>query len=103
MGKMQWKLLLDFGEMRHYTLRRQEIGGISQMGCRILTDREDIYAALYCSTSMWAFGPIFHGKKEAREFLDWLGVDPRGIEFTDSVLERKVSEFRAQRGDEEGE
>jgi hypothetical protein len=64
------------------------------MGCRILTDREDRYATLYCSTSMWAFGPIFYGEQEALDFLLWLGVDPRGIKFTDSYLERKVAEFR---------
>lgn len=36
------------------------------MGVRILTDRQSDYpqAVLYCSTSDWAFGPVFNGNGE---------------------------------------
>jgi len=66
------------------------------MGVRIIEDRHSGAAVLYCSSSMWAFGPVFENEDEALRFLRWLLVDPRGPEFTDSVLERKVTEFRMQ-------
>lgn len=51
------------------------------MGVRVLAS--DSKAVLYCSTSMWAFGPVFYAtddksaEESAREFLTWLRVDPR--------------------------
>ena len=61
------------------------------MGVRILEGEHN--AVLYCSTSMWAFGPLFEDAAEAQIFLDWLMVDPRGL--TDGELEAKYSEFLA--------
>ena len=64
------------------------------MGVRIIESNRamDNYAVLYCSTSMWAFGPVFHeGYDEAQAFLDWLGVDPRGL--SESELQEKYREF----------
>lgn len=62
------------------------------MGCRILEG--DDGAALYCSTSMVAFGPIFDDGEAAEAFLKWLdGVDPRG--FSDQELMTKYSSWLA--------
>jgi hypothetical protein len=70
------------------------------MGVRVLYDGE--IGAMYCSTSDWAFGPVFseengHDAQERIEcFLRWLGKanDPRSL--TDHQLSRKYSEWRAQ-------
>jgi hypothetical protein len=40
------------------------------MGVRIVSDEN--VAALYCSTSGLAFGPIFVSHSEAEDFLSWL-------------------------------
>lgn len=48
------------------------------MGCRILYDSEQNYAALYCSTTDVAFGPLFpswdgrDADERAESFLRWL-------------------------------
>lgn len=70
------------------------------MGVRILTD--DKQAALYCSTSEIAFGPIFHGtddgmysaEERAAAFLRWLPGDAR--RFSESELLKAFSEWQAQ-------
>lgn len=77
------------------------------MGVRILTDKYDETAVLYCSTSDWAFGPVFYkddfkiddqkyvcinASTFAETFLKWLGRDPRIID--DISLEEKYHEFR---------
>lgn len=69
------------------------------MGVRILHDRKAEMATIYCSTSEWSLGPIFHDNRglglEANEianrFLKWLPSDARVYETVD--LERKVSLF----------
>lgn len=72
------------------------------MGVRILTDTQSDYpqAVLYCSTSDWAFGPVFSGNGEhdaeerAAAFLRWLPDDPRRL--TESELETAYATWRAQ-------
>lgn len=70
------------------------------MGVRILHDARADEAVLFCSTSGWAFGPVFsehegHSADErAESFLRWLVIDPRSLDQTD--LERKHSEWRSQ-------
>ena len=68
------------------------------MGVRILEgDTGGGYrnAVLYCSTTDWAFGPLFEDADEAQAFLDWLGVtDPRTL--ADNELATKVSQFRVE-------
>ena len=65
------------------------------MGVRIIQGRFDGdsrgYAVLYCSTSMWAFGPVFEDEFQAQEFLDWLPDDPRS--YSDALLESKHVEW----------
>ena len=60
------------------------------MGVHVLRDKHE--SCLYCSTSMFAFGPIFYEGEEPDEFLDWLVADPRGM--TDKELEQKVTDWR---------
>ena len=61
------------------------------MGVRIL---EGDGACLYCSTSMWAFGPVFEDRDQAQAFLEFLGaVDARTL--GDHELELKYGEFLA--------
>jgi hypothetical protein len=72
------------------------------MGVRIITDRQSDHpqAVLYCSTSDWAFGPVFsgNGKHDADEraeaFLRWLPQDARW--FTDLELQEAYSKWLAQ-------
>ena len=55
------------------------------MGVRIIEDKEERMAVLYCSTTMWTFGPVFYendsGDKSAGEmalaFVRWLPLDAR--------------------------
>ena len=61
------------------------------MGVRILRDVEGSLAALYCSTSDIAFGPVFYDREDygaserAESFLRWLGArDAR--QFTEVQL-----------------
>jgi hypothetical protein len=90
------------------------------MGVRILWDSEQDTAALFCSTTGGAFGPVFEGPAanvEAGEFLDWLrenpphwavaipaggdGTDPRDYRATE--LERIVRFWReTARGETDG-
>lgn len=51
-------------------------------------------ACFYCSTSDWAFGPLFKDVDEAASFLEWLDTtDPRTL--GDAELDQKYGEFRA--------
>lgn len=64
------------------------------MGVRIIAGEDE--CCFYCSTSMWAFGPVMGTWEEANLFLKWLRVDPRIL--TDGQLEGKYSEFRREYG-----
>lgn len=57
------------------------------MGCRIIVGHEDgcdgERALLYCSTSEWAFGPVFYSADDARAFRAWCFArygDPRTLD-----------------------
>lgn len=70
------------------------------MGCRILHDRESDQAVLYCSTSDWAFGPVFtdsdtHDADERAEaFCRWLKRDARLL--TDAEMHAEYAAWLAQ-------
>jgi hypothetical protein len=70
------------------------------MGCRIMHDREQNIAALYCSTTDTAFGPLFNdgehweADERAEAFLRWLRIDPR--KFDESHLQERYSAWLAQ-------
>ena len=71
------------------------------MGVRILSDRDSDQAALFCSTTEWAFGPIFHddgdhdADERAEAFCRWLGArEPRRM--TDAELRAAYQEWRSQ-------
>ena len=80
------------------------------MGVRILSDQRQDYptishAVLYCSTSDWAFGPVFYGDDDheaherAEAFCRWLGErEPRRM--ADSELERAYSEWCEQEAEQ---
>jgi hypothetical protein len=79
------------------------------MGVHILSDdgRRDYpgsSAVLYCSTTDWAFGPVFSGdddhdaSERAEAFCRWLRIDPRTL--TDTELEAKYSAWRAQEAEQ---
>lgn len=62
------------------------------MSVMILSNEGDDTACMYCTTSDWAFGPIFRNAAEAQRFIDWLPSDARKYDQDD--LEAKVGEFR---------
>lgn len=68
------------------------------MGCRILIGHEQgddrDKAVLFCSTSMWAFGPVFESEEQAERFLKWCPVDPR--KYTKGELMPRWAEFIRQ-------
>lgn len=70
------------------------------MGCRTISSHMGSVAVMYCSTTMWAFGPVFgdddeHSADERIEaFMRWLVVDPRGL--PDNILESKYQEWLCQ-------
>lgn len=73
------------------------------MGVRIIEDREDGSAVLYCSTTMRAFGPVFEDRDEVEAFLEWYdrGTDLRLL--SDARMEEVVSRFRLGREEWEAE
>ncbi len=67
------------------------------MGCKILEAKDGSgmngAAVFYCSSSMWAFGPVMESVPEAEAFSKWLPGDPRTYEA--NTLEQKYFEFRS--------
>lgn len=61
------------------------------MGCRILHDRDGDMATLYCSTSDWAFGPVFQADDEhdaderAEAFCEWLKTAPKWRDYEKTI------------------
>jgi hypothetical protein len=67
------------------------------MGCRIIVangEGDSNGAVFYCSTTMWAFGPVMDSFGEAVLFEKWLPEDPRS--YQDKELESKYSDFRKE-------
>jgi hypothetical protein len=70
------------------------------MGVRILSDRHNDIACLFCSTSDVAFGPVFSDSDEhyaderAEAFTRWLELDAR--KYDEADLMRKYAEWQAQ-------
>ena len=62
------------------------------MGVRILENAEDGYKALYCSTTMVAFGSIFYEDDDVDDFLEWLNEDPRLLD--NKELDAKIYQWR---------
>jgi len=57
------------------------------MGIRII-EGEVGHAVLYCSTTMWAFGPLFVDREEAETFL--LFVAARGVQDLRARGDREI-------------
>lgn len=70
-----------------------------------LLEGPDGDCVMYCSTSMWAFGPVMESREEATAFIRYieecapwpalkgLNKDPRV--YTDNELERVYTTFKA--------
>ena len=77
------------------------------MGVRLIVDsrRDTDRVALFCSTSGWAFGPVFDSETEAEAFLDYcdlvVGADPRAIDEKPGRLERVYNEWRKAKQEQE--
>jgi len=62
------------------------------MSVHLLTDTDSGATALYCSTTDWAFGPVFEAREEAEAFLRWLRpLDPRSM--SEANLHARFSDF----------
>lgn len=81
------------------------------MGIHVLSndgqdyDRSTDHAVMYCSTTDWAFGPVFsdddeHGARERLDsFLRFMGgTDPRRL--SDAELEGKYGDWRRQEAEQ---
>ena len=55
---------------------------------------ESLGAVLFCSTTEWAFGPVFNSSQEAMDFLKFCSR-PRLL--SDKELQDKVHDFRVSR------
>lgn len=70
------------------------------MATRILHTGDYGRAILYCSTTDWAFGPVFDEDDEhdatsrAEAFLEWLKTDPRLL--SDAEMSARYTEWLAQ-------
>lgn len=74
------------------------------MGIRIINgDGPYDGACLYCSTSMWAFGPVFKDHSEAEDFLDWIGDGKDLRLMTDKELEGHYLDYLTSREEEKQE
>jgi len=90
------------------------------MGVRVLADHYRNHAVLYCSTSDWAFGPVFsehegHDAEERAEaFLRWIAMTAAWFTYersltagrrdarllTEEGLERAYADWQAQEADQ---
>lgn len=72
------------------------------MGVHVLGN--DDGAALYCSTSMWAFGPVFSSTEDAEFFLAWHNERHGGgvRKLTDSELSALHSQWIVSRSEGPG-
>ena len=74
------------------------------MGCRTISSHMGSVAVMYCSTTMWAFGPVFgdtdvHSADERIEaFMRWLVVDPRSLD--DMQLSSKYNDWLTQEAEQ---
>ena len=62
------------------------------MGCRIIHDERGGMAVLYCSTSDWAFGPVFQEDSHhdayarAESFLRWIETTPTWANYEKAIM-----------------
>lgn len=69
------------------------------MGVRVMFDDTENYAIIYCSTTMWAFGPIFYEDEHndadeiAEEFLEY--AHTKGIRVR-TLCDNELSNLHAE-------
>lgn len=71
------------------------------MSVKIITNQEDGYQVLYCSTTMQAFGPVHTEEIELSEFLEWLPQDAR--KYDQRELDSKYYEWLKYEKEQEEE
>ena len=62
-------------------------------------ENKDGEKALYCTTSMQAFGPILYNNDDVEDFLDWLPNDAR--HYSNQELDNKYYEWKQELEDRE--
>lgn len=62
-------------------------------------ENKDGEKALYCTTSMQAFGPILYADDDVEDFLEWLPNDAR--HYSNRSLDSKYYDWRKEREDEQ--
>jgi len=62
------------------------------MSVRIAYDTGSDVACLYCSTTGWAFGPVFSCRDDAEDFLAWLEAG----ELAGALVSRDPRRYRDQ-------
>ena len=71
------------------------------MGVRIISDAENETAVMYCSNSMWAFGPVFVGRDAGERlfrFELWYSTRYGSVRL---ATDRELSDRCAEWADEE--
>ena len=71
------------------------------MGVRIIHDDRDDLAVLYCSTSDWAFGPVFYSREREDadgNYLDTRYAAERAEAFCDWFTDGDAAETAARLG-----
>lgn len=66
------------------------------MSVCILEDRESGQAVFYCSTSGWAFGPVFEDAEQAENFLNYIAGEHGDTDIRalpERVVKRHWEEF----------
>jgi hypothetical protein len=62
-------------------------------------ENKDGEKALYCTTSMQAFGPILYGDDDVEDFLEWLPYDAR--HYSNEDLHNKYYDWKRELEDKE--
>lgn len=62
-------------------------------------ENKDMEKALYCSTTMQAFGPIFYENDDVDDFLEWLPIDAR--RYDQKELNDKYYEWIKEKEEDE--
>tara|TARA_B100001287_G_scaffold271350_1_gene271517 strand:+ start:702 stop:956 length:255 start_codon:yes stop_codon:yes gene_type:complete len=62
-------------------------------------ENKDGEKALYCTTTMQAFGPILNEDDDVEDFLEWLPIDARN--YSDQDLNNKYYDWKRELEDAE--
>ena len=74
-------------------------GSWGKFGDSSNSENKDMEKALYCSTTMQAFGPIFYENDDVDDFLEWLPIDAR--RYDQKELNDKYYEWIKEKEEDE--